>query len=236
MTDAGAPPEGRSAPRRRGRPATSRAEPLERSDVLRQALSILRADGIDGLNMRRLATELGVTPMAIYHHVPNKPALLEAIISGIWTKILLGVPTGELDPVEYVIQVNLRTRKVWLENLGIANLAMAVAEPDEHFDEITRFSAEVTSACGFPDPVLAYSTIQNFTMGAVAVAANRRFSSRYFGRNPEEILPRAQALVEERGASPVQRGIVTARFDVGDDEHFERGLRALVAGLFAGAD
>jgi len=229
------PPEVADAPtkRGRGRPALGRSTPLERDEVLARALEIIRADGVDGLNMRRLAADLGVTSMSIYHYVANKPALLDAIIAQLWDSVLVGVGESNGDIMEWMIQVNLRTRKVWVENLGLANLAMAVAEPDATFFDVTLLSVRITQAVGFPDPELAYSAIQNYTMGSIAVAANRRYASRYFGRDPAEILERAHALLDERGASPEHHGIVTARFDEGDDEHFERGLRALVAGLLA---
>ena len=35
--------------------------------------------GLADLTMRRLATELGVQPSALYHHFPNKQALLAAV-------------------------------------------------------------------------------------------------------------------------------------------------------------
>ncbi len=231
-------PERNDSPtkRGRGRPALGRSTPLERDEVLARALEIVRADGVEGLNMRRLASELGVTPMSIYHYVPNKPALLDAIIQQLWNSVLDGVGESHGDIKEWMIQVNLRTRNVWIENLGLANLAMAVAEPDETFFDVTLLSVRITQAIGFPDPELAYSAIQNYTMGSIAVAANRRYASRYFGRDPVEILGRAHALLDDREASPEHHGIVTARFDEGDDEHFERGLRALVAGLLAGPE
>lgn len=43
------------------------------------ALAMVDADGIDGLSMRKLAATLGVNPMSLYHHVPNKAALLQGI-------------------------------------------------------------------------------------------------------------------------------------------------------------
>lgn len=41
------------------------------------ALRLLRRVGAQKLSLRALAKELGVTPMAIYRHVPNKQALLD---------------------------------------------------------------------------------------------------------------------------------------------------------------
>jgi TetR/AcrR family transcriptional regulator, tetracycline repressor protein len=52
---------------------------LDARTVVDAAVRMVRRDGVDKLSMRRLARELGVSPMAIYHHVPNKHALLDRI-------------------------------------------------------------------------------------------------------------------------------------------------------------
>jgi TetR/AcrR family tetracycline transcriptional repressor len=66
--------------RKRGRPRTS-DESLSRQRILETALRLVDAHGIEALNMRGLAAELGVDPMAIYHHVPGgKDALLSGLV------------------------------------------------------------------------------------------------------------------------------------------------------------
>lgn len=50
-----------------------------RSDVVDRAITVLDEYGLESLTMRRLATELGVQPSALYHHVPNKQTLLAAV-------------------------------------------------------------------------------------------------------------------------------------------------------------
>lgn len=52
---------------------------IDVASVVRTSVAIADAEGLDALTMRRLATELAVTPMAIYHHVPSKEALLDLI-------------------------------------------------------------------------------------------------------------------------------------------------------------
>ncbi len=47
-----------------------------RSDVVAAALRVLDAHGLEFCSMRRVAAELDVQPSALYHHVPNKQALL----------------------------------------------------------------------------------------------------------------------------------------------------------------
>lgn len=46
------------------------------------ALRILEAEGPEAVSMRRIARTLGVTPMAIYHHYPDREALLLSLVYG----------------------------------------------------------------------------------------------------------------------------------------------------------
>jgi len=219
--------------RRQGRPALGRDEPLERDEILDRAYAIITAEGIDALSMRRLAKELGVTPMAIYHHVPNKPALLQALIDRIWQSLFVGVETEPDDILEWVVDMLLRTRKVWLENVELANLAMAVAEFDDTLIDSSHLAMMIFRGAGFPDVPLAFNAVQTYTMGSVATAANRKMSTAYFGRDPKAILTKTRRTLRARKASPDHIGIIEARFDKADEEYFERGLRALIAGLLA---
>src|SRR6478672_10158136 len=50
-----------------------------RADVVEQALAVLDRYGLADLTMRRLGTELGVQPSALYHHFANKQTLLAAV-------------------------------------------------------------------------------------------------------------------------------------------------------------
>ncbi len=54
--------------------------------------------GLDGLSMRRLASELGVVPMALYKHVANKDELLDGIIDAVVSEIDLTPVEGDWKP------------------------------------------------------------------------------------------------------------------------------------------
>jgi TetR/AcrR family tetracycline transcriptional repressor len=62
--------------------ATTR-EPLTRLRIVELALDIIDTKGLPALNMRRLATAAGVKPMSLYHHFPNKDAILGAVAESI---------------------------------------------------------------------------------------------------------------------------------------------------------
>lgn len=55
-------------------------ESLSRSKVLRAAIALADAEGVEALSMRKLAEGLGVVPMALYKHVADKEDLLTGVV------------------------------------------------------------------------------------------------------------------------------------------------------------
>lgn len=74
--------------RRLGRPKAGQAV-LTRNRILTTALQLIDAEGIGSLSMRRLATELGVDPMAIYHHLPSKATVLAGVVERVFDDLQL---------------------------------------------------------------------------------------------------------------------------------------------------
>ncbi len=64
--------------------ARTRRPPLTREHIVEGALAIIDTDGPEGLTMRRLGQWLSVDPMAVYHHLPNKAAVLDGIVEYLW--------------------------------------------------------------------------------------------------------------------------------------------------------
>src|SRR3954470_20928695 len=65
---------------------------LSRDRILRVALELIERDGLSGLSMRRLAQELDVWPMAVYHYFRDKGELLDAIAAS--TAASVDLPTA----------------------------------------------------------------------------------------------------------------------------------------------
>jgi TetR/AcrR family transcriptional regulator, tetracycline repressor protein len=55
--------------------------------VVDRALALADTSGLDALTIRKLATELGVTPMALYWHFRSKEELLEGLAERLWGEI-----------------------------------------------------------------------------------------------------------------------------------------------------
>ena len=52
---------------------------LTRAALVKRALKIGEAEGLDAVSLRRLASEFGVTPMALYRHVRDKQDLINVM-------------------------------------------------------------------------------------------------------------------------------------------------------------
>jgi AcrR family transcriptional regulator len=56
---------------------------LTRRAIVDRALELGDAEGLEAVSLRRLATELGVTPMALYRHLKDKQDLINAMYEAI---------------------------------------------------------------------------------------------------------------------------------------------------------
>lgn len=57
------------------------------SQIYSYALHLLESEGAPAVTMRRVASEIGITPMAIYHHFANREALLGEIVDNEFAKL-----------------------------------------------------------------------------------------------------------------------------------------------------
>jgi AcrR family transcriptional regulator len=67
--------------------------PLTRERVLAAAVALADRGGIGSLSMRKLAQELGVEAMSLYHHVANKDDILDGLVDVVFGEIDL--PSGD---------------------------------------------------------------------------------------------------------------------------------------------
>lgn len=68
--------------------AETRERPsLDLELIVTTAVRLADAEGLERLSMRRLAQELGVQAMSLYHHVPNKESLLDRMVDAVFSEI-----------------------------------------------------------------------------------------------------------------------------------------------------
>ncbi|RKE20463.1 TetR/AcrR family transcriptional regulator C-terminal domain-containing protein [Streptomyces sp. TLI_171] len=62
------------------------------ADIAAAAVRIADAEGLDALTMRRLAQELGLSPMALYTYVPGKAELLDLMLDTLYAAMPRSTP------------------------------------------------------------------------------------------------------------------------------------------------
>jgi AcrR family transcriptional regulator len=88
------PPQKSDQPKPRKTTVSSRPA-LTRERVIGAATAMADRLGVDALTIRKLATELDVTPMAVYHYLPNKDSIIDGMVDLVFSEIEL--PPAGLD-------------------------------------------------------------------------------------------------------------------------------------------
>ena len=134
--------------RNRGRP-----EAVDRPTLIAAALRLIDSGGIGALTMRRLATDLDVSPMAPYRHAANKEALLRMVAAEVVAGIT--IPAGgtwETDTEKFFIAFRERL----LAHPGVAGLFAGTTFLSETVHEVSEPLLSAILAAGF-DPDTAVS-------------------------------------------------------------------------------
>jgi len=109
--------------------------------IFAAARDLFDKDGADGVSMRRIAEKVGITPMAIYKHYPDKEALLNALM-------LDGFAAWEAR----VEKLDAAEPLAWLDQMSEAYLDFALDEPRRYE---AAFLLKASAARRYPGDFLA---------------------------------------------------------------------------------
>ena len=199
-----------------GRPGHSVG--LTRAGILRAALALADREGLKALSMRRLGAELGVEAMTIYHHVPNKDALLDGLVEQLVAQI--APPTFEAVTWQEGLRDYARELRSTL--LAHANVVPLVASrPAVTAQNLRVMEAALQSmrAAGLhpADALDVLYAVTGFVVGHVVTAADGDPVDQF-----EALDPATFPLLAEAVSRSAPRG-TEARFDF--------ALDALLSGL-----
>jgi TetR/AcrR family tetracycline transcriptional repressor len=141
---------------------------VSRDHVVGVALDLVQAEGIDALTMRRLAGELGLAVTAIYWHVGDKQALLDALAERIAAQVGDVEVRGD-DPVTRIVSIGTALRKNLLEQPELVGLVHQQGHTAELFQPVRVALARELLAAGVDgdDAELAGHVILSHTSGSV---------------------------------------------------------------------
>ena len=111
-------------------PNTARRS-LTRDEIVEKAMRLARRVGLNGLSMRQLGDELGVWPMAVYHHVPNKEALVSLVADAALAELdfpemdRLAAPESVEDWLTASVAQTRAGRRLFLRYPGLAEFILS---------------------------------------------------------------------------------------------------------------
>ncbi|MFJ4519900.1 TetR/AcrR family transcriptional regulator [Streptomyces sp. NPDC088810] len=212
------------------RKTTGRPARISREEIIRTARRIVTQEGVGRLTMRRLATEIGSTPMALYHHVRDKEELLLLLLDDYAAGSLHRPESPPAHPRDRVLTAALAIHDVlaacpWIVEVLTADDLMSTSA----LWFVEQIVAGLTDAgLTLDQAVHGYRSIWYYTAGEILVrttAARRRTTDDrpayrdqvFAGLDPTD-LPHLSRAADRWAALTSQ-------------DTYEQGLRALVTGL-----
>jgi TetR/AcrR family transcriptional regulator, tetracycline repressor protein len=208
-------------------------QPLDRPRVVAIALALLDEVGLDGLTMRRLADELGVTAGSLYRHVRNKDELLVLLadeISGQVPRL-----AGDVAWQQALIEHAFGYRRVLLAHRDAARLLASTppAGPQRlrQIEDVLR----VLLAAGFSDRDAAWAAyhFNNLVTEFVADEVRVATAAATAGRSRSDLLAQARARLRALPAGVFPSLTQLADYVATDvtEPVLEFGLRLLLRGM-----
>jgi TetR/AcrR family tetracycline transcriptional repressor len=172
MVKAGKPVPGRS-----GRPRAGE-ERLSRHAILEAALHIVDTEGLEAMTMRRLASTLGVNPMSIYHHLPNKAAVFAGLAELVFAQLESTPPDDsipwqeELKAAAGAYRDALRAHpnlalQVLADTSAVSDVVVVTVEP--FYRALDRAGAEPRQIVEAVNTIIDF--IHGFSLGEASVRA-----------------------------------------------------------------
>jgi len=200
------------------------------------ALTVLDAEGLDGLSMRRVAQELNTGPASLYAHVSNRDELEELV----YDRILGEVPRPDApDPDRWQEQLKQLLRDVFTalhRHPGAARMGMGRIPFTPNALLLEEATLGLLRGGGLPERTVALG-IDLIFQYVVAAAFEEDISAKDWA-DPEQARERQAQMRGYLESLPAQRfpnlvGMAAPLIAYDGTDRFEFGLDVLIHGLRA---
>ncbi|QKG20969.1 TetR/AcrR family transcriptional regulator C-terminal domain-containing protein [Actinomadura verrucosospora] len=223
--------------RRPRRPAPSR-QPLTQERIVEAAITVLDAEGLEAVTMRRVAQELGTGPASLYAHVSDKQELRELMLDRVAGEVRLPAAPDPARWREQLKEIASEIRRVYTSHRDIAKVSMGLIPTGPNLLAIADMELGLMRAGGVP-PRIAALAVDTLGMYLDADAIEDTFYTATLtgDDDPWEHFQKYVGEIREyMAALPVDRypNIVTMIDDLtagGGAERFEFGLDLLLRGI-----
>jgi len=161
------PPWQRVPQRGKGR----RRDPLTQEAIVKAALGVLDADGLDGFSMRRVAEEIDTGAASLYWHVGSKDGLLDLILEEVIAEQVDQIPDPDAEQWREQLKEVARTmRRTILGHRDIVEISIGRIPMGPNALQLSERVLAIMRAGGVPDELavqsylLMMSAVNGFTM------------------------------------------------------------------------
>ena len=210
--------------------------PLSRDKIAAVAIRVADAHGLDGLSVRKLATELGVGPMRLYDYVGNRSELLDLMVDVVYAGIAEAAPPAGWRAT--VLAVAHATRQAALDHEWFADLLGGRPHLGPHALDVGETTAAALSRApgvqSIDDLQRALGALNAFVIGAVRREVTERRTTRTTGTDEAAwqagLGPYLTRMLETGRYPTVARLVVDgAHLDAG--ETFDHNLTTVLDGI-----
>lgn len=140
-------------------------QPLSRERVLRTAIAVADREGIGSLTMRRLAQELGIEAMSLYHYVSGKDDILAGMVDLVTAEIPLPDAAGDWKGA--IRQTAITEFEILIAHPWAASTILSVKQASEPRIRYMDWILGTLRQAGFSEDVtdLGYHALESHIMG-----------------------------------------------------------------------
>jgi TetR/AcrR family tetracycline transcriptional repressor len=188
-----------------------------REEILEAALAIADRDGLEGLTMRKLCADLGVSAPILYRHFADKASIVEALVIRLMGDDPLGEP-GAFPPRKWVQRVFVTMHRELTAHAGLMSLLSTEGPMLDSGLQVTESVLEALARLGLDAPTRgrAFQVLMGYTLGSVVMARGTDVG----GAQVAEALKRHPRMLES-----------AIHLDVRNPGNFEGGLQVLLSTL-----
>jgi AcrR family transcriptional regulator len=206
-------------------------EPLTRERVIKAAMRVMDEEGLEAVSMRRVAREVGVEAMSLYHHVEDKEDLLDGICEHVMAEF--DFPALGADWAENCRRGARAWRRLLQAHPAVMRLFAEQRGPVRTIDSMRpmEFALGILRGSGLSDRDTAQAFhafggyIQGFVMMELGSIAG--------GADEENVKMHAALAASLPDEFPTLQAVSRYFAECDLDEQFEFGLDLLIRGLEA---
>ncbi|KUN77537.1 TetR/AcrR family transcriptional regulator C-terminal domain-containing protein [Streptomyces griseoruber] len=212
---------------------------LSRGAIVREAVAMLDAEGIEALSMRKLGARLGAGATSLYRHVATKDELMELAVDEVAAEVHVPAIEGaDWRTAAAGAAASFRAtalRHPWLSSvLGQAGLAYL----GPNLMTFSERLAALFTAAGFPEPARAIDTVLSYVIGMSTTEAAWLTTVARSGESEADFIARLMPAAREAAAGHAhladgyaQAAVATADPAALREEKFRYGLETVLDGL-----